>query len=362
VSGCARAKSRGKRDLFAHHSVVDTRGRATVPVAVVIPAYNAEAYLAAALASVADQTVQPAQVIVVDDGSSDRTAFVATSAGARVLQQGNLGPSAARNAGVAAAHAPWVAFLDADDTWLPPKLEAQWAALSRWPDLAFCITDYTVLQPGGTTVDAALKADAEYRAIARTAIDGDAVRFESTSFLSALVRSMFVRQSSAVVRREVFLRSGGYDARYRLAEDYDLFIRLAGYAPAASIERPLVQYRRRDDSLSADPLTEIWSIDALWERILQTPQRYPAGIEDFVLPQRAKTLRKGAKLAMRLGRFSEAEPLLRKLSEIDASLTTLSFYGLWSALRSPLGRQLHQAVRATWRRRARRTATTSTRP
>jgi glycosyltransferase involved in cell wall biosynthesis len=327
---------------------------------VVIPAYNAEAHLAAALASVAEQTVQPSEVIVVDDGSSDRTAYVATNAGARVLQQSNLGPSAARNAGVAAAHAPWIAFLDADDTWYPHKLEAQWAALSRWPDLAFCITDYTLLQPGGTTVDASLKADIEYRAIERTAIDGDAVRFDTTSFLRAFVRSMFVRQSSAVVRRETFLRSGGYDARYRLAEDYDLFIRLVAYAPAASIERPLVHYRRRDDSLSADPLTEIWSIDALWERILRTPERYPAGIEGFVLPQRAKTLRKGAKLAMRLGRFSEAEPLLRKLSEIDASLTTLSFYGLWSVLRSPLGRELHHAVRTTWRR-ARRDATTSTR-
>ena len=324
-----------------------------VPVAVVIPAYNAQAYIGAALESVNRQTVQPAEVIVVDDGSTDRTAHIATEAGARVLGQRNLGPSAARNAGVAAACAPWIAFLDADDRWAGDKLEAQWAALVRWPDLGFCISDYIVVQSGGTIVEGPLQLDPEYRRIGRTAIAGDAVRFEGSSFLRAFIRSMFVRQSSAVVKREVFLRSGGYDARYRLAEDYDLFIRLAGIAPAAAVERPLVEYRRYDDSLSADRLAEIWSIDALWERILETPERYPVGISEHVAAQRASTLRKGARIAMRLGRFSEAQPFLQKLSEIDFSLTTLSLRGLLTALRSPIGRRLHQAVRTTWRLRPR---------
>lgn len=325
----------------------------TVPVAVVIPAYNAQASIDAALDSVNRQTVRPAEVIVVDDGSTDGTAHVATQAGARVLRQRNLGPSAARNAGVAAARAPWIAFLDADDRWATDKLEAQWAAISRWPDLGFCITDYTVVQSGGAIVKGPLRRDPEYQTIGRTEIAGDAVRFEGSSFLRALIRSMFVRQSSAVVNREIFLRSGGYDARYRLAEDYDLFIRLAGLAPAAAVERSLVEYRRYADSLSADRLAEIWSIDALWECILETPERYPVGITKHVAAQRAAILRKGARIAMRLGRFSEAEPFLQKLSEIDSSLTTLSLYGLLSALRSPIGRQLHYAVRTTWRLRPR---------
>ena len=327
--------------------------RPIVPVAVIIPAYNAQGYIAAALESVKRQTVRPAEVIVVDDGSTDTTANVATDAGARVLSQRNLGPSAARNAGVAATSAPWIAFLDADDHWAADKLEAQWSVLSRWPDSSFCITDSTIVQSDGTIVERALQLDPEYQTIRRTAIAGDSVRFESSSFLSAFIRSMFVNNSSPVVNREMFLRIGGYDARYRLAEDYDLFIRLAGLAPAAAVERPLVEYRHHTDSLSADRLAELWSIDSLWERILETPERYPVGISEQVAAQRPATLRKGACVAMRLGRFFEAEPFLQKLSEIDPSLTTLSLYGLLGALRSPIGRQLHQAVRTTWRLRRR---------
>lgn len=326
----------------------------SVPVAVVIPAYNAEAHIASALASVNAQTVRPVELIVVDDGSTDRTATLAAAGGARVVaQRCNAGPSAARNAGVAATRSPWIAFLDADDRWLPDKLAAQWETLQRWPDVAFCITDYVLHQADGNVLSGVLTADPAYRAIVRTATNGVAVRLDAGSFAHALVRSMFVRQSSAIVRRELFLRSGGYERGRHLAEDYDLFIRLIAQGPAAAIERPLVEYRRRPDSLSADPLAEVRSIDALWEWILGAPERYPVGIEAVVAEQRPLTLRKGAAIAMRLGRFAEAEPFLQKLNQLDTSLATLSLYGLWSALQSPLGGRLHGAVRTAWRRRPR---------
>jgi glycosyltransferase involved in cell wall biosynthesis len=326
----------------------------TVPVAVVIPAYNAKAHIASALESIAAQTVRPAELIVVDDASIDGTASIAAAGGARVVaQRCNAGPSAARNAGVAASRSPWIAFLDADDRWLPDKLARQWETLERWPDIAFCITDYLLQQADGNVLSGVLVADPAYRAIARTATSGDAVRLDAGSFARALVRSMFVRQSSAVVRRDLFLRSGGYERGRHLAEDYDLFIRLTAHGPAAAIERPLVEYCRRRDSLSADPLAEVWSIDALWGQILGAPERYPVGIEKAVSAQRPLTLRKGAAVALRLGRFAEAEPFLRELSRFDTSLGTLSLYGLWSALRSPLGQRVHGAVRTAWRRRPR---------
>ena len=329
---------------------MESSGAPTVPVSVVIPAYNAESCIGAAIESVRAQTSLPAEVIVVDDGSTDRTAEIASQAGARVVSQRNSGPSAARNAGVDAASSPWIAFLDADDRWAADKLEAQWAAISRWPDLGFCISDYTVVQPGGTA-EASMCDDPDYRTIGRDAVAGDAVRFERSSLLRAFIRSMFVRQSSALVKRELFVQSGGYDARFRLAEDYDLFLRLASVAPAAAIERPLVEYVRSADSLSADRLAEMWSIDALWEWILAAPERYPEPIGEHVTRQRAATLRRGVRIALRQGRFAEAQPFLEKLRAIDGSRSTVALGLLLGALRSPLGRPLHQAARAIWRLR-----------
>lgn len=104
-------------------------------VAVVVPVRNGAAYLAETLASVAAQTFPAREVVVVDDGSTDGSAAVARAAGpgVRVVEQAPLGAGAARNRGVAETTAPWIAFLDADDRWLPRKLARQREALSAAP-------------------------------------------------------------------------------------------------------------------------------------------------------------------------------------------------------------------------------------
>ncbi len=94
-------------------------------VSVVIPAYNAARFLPRCLNSVFAQTLQPAEVIVVDDGSSDDSAEIARKLGALVVSRPNGGLSAARNTGVRRSSSEWVALLDADDMWQPEKLQAQ---------------------------------------------------------------------------------------------------------------------------------------------------------------------------------------------------------------------------------------------
>jgi glycosyltransferase involved in cell wall biosynthesis len=102
-------------------------GSRTLPVTVVIPAHNRERMVARALDSVLAQTSRPAEIVVVDDASTDRTAAVAEERGARVIRrERNGGEGAARNSGLAAASQPWVALLDSDDEWLPGHLEALW--------------------------------------------------------------------------------------------------------------------------------------------------------------------------------------------------------------------------------------------
>lgn len=124
-------------------------------VTVIIPVFNRAASLAVALRSVADQTFADWEVVVVDDGSSDGSADVATKVGqqdkVRVIRHdGNLGPSAARNSGIQAARGRYVCFLDSDDSWHPEKLRRQIEAVTADPDpnIVFCATQTIIFQKG----------------------------------------------------------------------------------------------------------------------------------------------------------------------------------------------------------------------
>jgi len=102
------------------------------PVSVVIPAYNAERFVGEAIASVLAQTCKPSEIIVVNDGSTDRTADrVAAFVDVKLASKQNGGPGSARNFGLRHATQPLVAFLDADDLWAPRKLERQIEVLRR---------------------------------------------------------------------------------------------------------------------------------------------------------------------------------------------------------------------------------------
>lgn len=111
--------------------------KVSAQIGVVIPCYNAELYIAAAIDSVLSQTLPPSRVVVVDDGSTDASAEAAHAFGERIsiVSRANGGISAARNTGIAACDTPLLAFLDADDLWVESKLEEQAAVLAECPEL-----------------------------------------------------------------------------------------------------------------------------------------------------------------------------------------------------------------------------------
>ncbi|ETR72800.1 MAG: hypothetical protein OMM_07322 [Candidatus Magnetoglobus multicellularis str. Araruama] len=117
---------------------------------VIIPVFNRPELVKEAIQSVLDQTYPNVEIIVVNDGSTDNTSAVLDSfhKKIRVIHQKNKGVSAARNTGIANSNAPWIAFLDSDDIWLPEKLSLQMAFLEKHPQAEICQTEEIWMKAG----------------------------------------------------------------------------------------------------------------------------------------------------------------------------------------------------------------------
>lgn len=204
-------------------------------VAVIIPCHNAAQWLSATLQSLAAQSLAPAEVIVVDDGSTDDSAAIAERMGVRCERQECAGPGAARNAGVRATRAPLVAFLDADDCFAPSKLATQAEHLEQTAAALSC-TDAWVVENG--------------ERVGRKNAPG----VPSELPFVRLVEGNPIICSSVLMRREVFEAVGGFDEDPVLiaTEDYDLWLRVARSHKVAYLGEPLVNYRMTPGQLSDD--------------------------------------------------------------------------------------------------------------
>lgn len=208
-------------------------------VTVVIPTRGDPVYLAEALASVRDAS----EVIVVEDGT--RNVTKRATSGARLIQLSHVGRSAARNAGVAAASSPVVAFLDADDVAFPGRFERQLEALEDAPETALCFGPVAAIGPDSKPLPAESAAERE--------------RFErllerGPSYESLLVDCP-IYTSATVVRRDLFLAAGGYDRALDAYEDLDLYLRLArDHGLAACAGPPVAGHRRHEGNTSSDYL------------------------------------------------------------------------------------------------------------
>lgn len=199
-------------------------------MAAIVPAYNYGRYLAEALESVLAQTVRVREVVVVDDGSTDDTPEVVRpfveSGRVRYTRQQNAGVSAARNHGIRATTARYVAFLDADDAWMPRKIERQMREFQREPGL------------GMVTCAAWAGEGTEVRLLPAEVPSGDAL-----AELLGRGNILGASASSAMVRRECLERVGQFDPGLSVSADWDLWIRLAQAFPVRSLSEPLTRYR-----------------------------------------------------------------------------------------------------------------------
>lgn len=207
-------------------------------VSVVIPTYNAAAFVRRAVDSVLLQTLCEVELLVVDDSSHDDTLTVLAGYGDRiqVFTQANAGPAAARNHGLRLAGGEFVAFLDADDHWLPSKLERQVVLLRARPELGFCSTATTIVDAAGSKL-------------------GD---WPCCSVNEPMLDLLFVQgaavsgsTSGVLARRSLLEAVGGFDERLRGFEDPDLWMRLAARSGYACIAEALTVVTRTSGSVSS---------------------------------------------------------------------------------------------------------------
>lgn len=206
-------------------------------ISVVIPAYNAEKYIARAVESVLKQTRPADEIIVVDDGSTDKTADMVRAFGDRVrlIQQPNAGVSAARNAGIRAARGNWIAFLDADDEWLPEKLELQLAHLQKHPQLAWTSGNYFECLCSENRI-----AECIDRQTCRKWLDGSEF-FDS--YFHAVQKNLLGHTNCMLINRQVFDKIGLFDVELPIAEDLDMWLRIAYVNPQVGfLCQPLAIY------------------------------------------------------------------------------------------------------------------------
>ncbi|MBA4382855.1 MAG: hypothetical protein C0406_09845 [Sideroxydans sp.] len=212
-------------------------------ITAVIPAYDLQDVIGIALRSVLSQTSLPDEVIVVDDGSTDSTAKVVSQISAeapvgfiRYVYQVHAGAGAARNRGVRDASGEWIAFLDGDDLWLPPKIAQLRRAIVEHPEASIISHDEFEIGLDGKEFLKPLHQFFNPKA----------------QLLTQLYRRSFLSTSCVSVKRDAIVNVGGFDESLLSAQDYELWLKLACQEKLAFVPEALAKYVLRPNSITAN--------------------------------------------------------------------------------------------------------------
>jgi glycosyltransferase involved in cell wall biosynthesis len=237
-------------------------------VSVVTATYNMAHYLGQAIQSVLAQTYANVELLIVDDGSTDNTrevvdAFLADSR-VKYLTQENKGQAAAKNRGILESSGEYVAFLDADDMWAPEKLELQIPLFAGIENLGVVYSRVACIDKNGSDLGVS---------------NGELFR---GCISSRLLIYNFVGFGTAVVKRECFDRLGGFDENYRMAIDYDLWLRFSTEYEFDFVDRPLLYYRWWPGQLSNNYTKERYfcAVTIMKNFLNEFPDVVPKNIEN----------------------------------------------------------------------------------
>ncbi|WP_050466434.1 glycosyltransferase family 2 protein [Herbaspirillum chlorophenolicum] len=283
-------------------------------VSVVIPSYNRGHCIRESIDSVLQQTVQDIEIIVVDDASKDDTrAQVEAIADPRVrylAHENNRGGGAARNTGIQAASAEFIAFLDSDDTWAANKLELQLAELERkGPDYGFVYTWLIGVDPRGREL----------------------WRF-SDVLDGAKVAALFMRNavgtfSSVMVRRSALVAAGGMDEQMRSCQDWDLFVRINQVTKICCVQQYLVRYLQNSGDrhrISANPTKIIAGHQRMLSKLRPQLEEMGVAVKVATFKEFAKVFVSAASLGNVTRMIAEVLKLMPTPSNLVWALLTLA--------------------------------------
>jgi glycosyltransferase involved in cell wall biosynthesis len=241
-------------------------------ISVIIPAYNAAPYLERAIHSVLVQTRPADEIILVDDGSTDNTAEVAARFGAKVklICQANAGVSAARNTGILAAKGDWIAFLDADDEWLPDRLRLQCELLDQQRDLSWVTGNFLYCRCS--------QGHQTYPALAETKLMkvmerlGPAAVFGS--FFEAYALQANGNTDTILVRKDKLFDAGLFVEGQRIIEDEDMWMKL-GYLGLrlGFIPEPISVYHIQVPESAMQTIPDSSDVEAFLQRHLELAKK-----------------------------------------------------------------------------------------
>ncbi len=254
-------------------------------VTIITPTYNAAAYLPATIQSVFAQTYPHWEWIIIDDESTDDTRTLIaklSDSRIRIIHRQHCGmPGAVRNTGLAQARGTYIAFLDADDTWLPRKLDLQVAYLQTHPTAGLVYSQYYEW-PGQEEANGRLVPD--LRGLPNPGM-----------VLPDLCLRFFIGTSSVMLHRWLLEQFGGFDETLNVAEDYELWLRLAPHTEYGFVKRPLMRHRVHTGGLTHNPVSTIQQ----WIEARQRARKRNPAMESLLHPLRLKL---PAKSLMELGR------------------------------------------------------------
>jgi glycosyltransferase involved in cell wall biosynthesis len=217
-------------------------------ITALITCYNRQHRIGNAVRSVLEQTVPPAEVLVVDDGSSDGSAAVLAEFGSRirVIRTENQGASQARNRGISEATGEWIALLDSDDQWYPDKLQKQIAVTNVFPDVDFVFCDTEVMR-GSEMMIASRFALGGVRG-AEVCRDANRLRFDRSLFLRMVEQSR-IFTSGVLVRRQ--LKELRFPEDLVCCNDWPVWMNLVLRYPFAAVDEVLVRMHHDGDNLTS---------------------------------------------------------------------------------------------------------------
>ena len=209
-------------------------------VSVVIPVYNGEAFILECLRSVAAQTYPKLQIIVVDDGSTDRTAELVRQSGmnTELVSQDHKNLPSARNTGIRHATGDFIALLDSDDLWHPDKIEAQVSMMMENPEAGLIFTDTEKIFPSGKT-----RRQKDKKQLSK--------KINQQDPFPVLIKKNVIVPSSVLIRTSVFEKIGYFDEALNSCEDWEFWLRFpVHHLPIFFLDRVLTKYRFHGGNMS----------------------------------------------------------------------------------------------------------------